>query len=114
MKTKEQKIAEIIEKLLKMEAKWGGEYGITLTRDAYHACNPNQPNDWQCPAVKLVWGSEYERKIVTGFVTWTHNEDFDDASDYDWYFDADDFTPENEFDLVHDDDLDEILNSILR
>ena len=96
-------------KIEKLTNEFGGFENIALTREAYHNCNPNNPNQWACDAVRIN-GTELE----VAKVYWNHDEELEDAADYNWEFGQSDFGGSIEvYDLTDDYDNIYLINNVL-
>lgn len=96
--------AEIKNLVENINPAFGSRKGITLIEESYHACNPEIKNGW-CAEAFRVNGETME----IGKVHWDFDVECDDASDYDWDFDADDFDVENTLDLTDEYDAAEAV-----
>ena len=104
---------ELTEKLNSLKKEFGDVDGIILTREAFHACNPENDKQWKCDAIKI------DDKIAsTGWVYWDFSnmenyDEIEDAGDYTWEnATAEDFDTYEEYDLTDDADLADLLDNI--
>lgn len=107
MTNEETKKNKIKNRIKELKCKFGGFKNIALTREAYNHCNPDNPDEWACDAVQI------EKNVLWwGKVLWTHADEREDASDYDFTFCQNNFEVESEFDLNDNDELDEALEHL--